>query len=96
MPEDAVFTMKLESELRRDFIAAADAVHRPASQVVQELMREFIQRQSEMEEYEEFLRRKIAIARSQIHTEQSYSNEEVESDFAKRRKKILQATGDVG
>jgi hypothetical protein len=96
MPKEAVFTMKLEPELRKDFLAAADAAHRPASQVVRELMREFIRRQSEATEYEEFLRHKVAVARMQIHTEQSRSNEEVEREFAKRRREILQAAGDAG
>ena len=40
MPKEAVFTMKLESELRDNFMAEAEASHRPASQVLRELMRE--------------------------------------------------------
>jgi hypothetical protein len=42
MPKEAVFTMKLESELRDEFVAEAEAAHRPASQVVRELMRECV------------------------------------------------------
>ncbi|HET9644085.1 MAG TPA: type II toxin-antitoxin system RelE/ParE family toxin [Burkholderiaceae bacterium] len=38
MPEEAVFTMKLEPELRDAFMAEAEASHRPASQVVRELL----------------------------------------------------------
>jgi hypothetical protein len=45
MPKEAVFTMKLEPELRAEFIAEAEASRRPALQVVRELMREFIQKQ---------------------------------------------------
>jgi hypothetical protein len=93
MPKEAVFTMKLEPELRRDFIEAADAAHRPASQVVRELMREFIRRQSEAQEYEEFLQHKVALARMQMCVEQSRSDEEVEREFKKRRWEILQAAG---
>jgi hypothetical protein len=37
MSKQAFFTMKLEFELREDFMAAAEATHRPASQVVCEL-----------------------------------------------------------
>ena len=44
MPKEAVFTMKLEPDLRDDFIAEAEAAHRPPSRVVRELMREFVQR----------------------------------------------------
>jgi len=42
MLKEAVFTTKLESELRAEFMAAA--FHRPASQILRELMREFVQR----------------------------------------------------
>lgn len=45
MSDKAVFTMKLEPELREAFMAAAEADHRPASQVVRELMRGYIERQ---------------------------------------------------
>lgn len=40
------FTIKLDSDLRDAFIAEAEASHRPASQVVREPMREFIERQT--------------------------------------------------
>lgn len=43
MSKEAVFTMKLEPQLRAEFMAEAEAAHRPASQVLRELMREFIQ-----------------------------------------------------
>ena len=33
MSKQAVFTMKLEPELRAEFMAEAEAAHRPASQV---------------------------------------------------------------
>ena len=39
MSKEAVFTMKLEPELRAAFMAEAEALDRPASQVVRELMR---------------------------------------------------------
>ena len=41
MSKEAVFTMKLEPELRAEFMAEAEASHRPASQILRELMREF-------------------------------------------------------
>lgn len=66
MSKEAVFTMKLEPELRAEFMAEAEASHRPASQILRELMREFVQRQRQLREYEEFLRGKVADAREQI------------------------------
>ena len=59
MSKEAVFTMKLEPELRAEFMAEAEAVHRPASQVLRELIREFVQRQRESREYDAFLGRKV-------------------------------------
>ena len=44
MAKEAVFTMKLEPELRDAFMAAAHEEDRPASQIVRELMRDFIDR----------------------------------------------------
>ena len=87
MPKEAVFTMKLEPELRDEFMAEADAAHRPASQVVRELMREFVQRQREARTYDAFLRRKADVARSSMRADRGKSNDEVEAAFAARRAK---------
>jgi predicted transcriptional regulator len=51
MTKGAVFTMKLEAELRDEFMAEAEAAHRPASQVLRELMRDFVRRQRELREH---------------------------------------------
>ena len=88
MPKQAVFTMKLEPELRDQFMAEAAAAHRPASQVMRELMRAFVQRQQEAREYDEFLHRKVQLARSSIRAGQGISNDEVEADFAARRAQV--------
>ena len=85
MSKEAVFTMKLEPELRAEFMAEAEASHRPASQVLRELMREFAQRQREARAYDEFLRGKVEAARTSMRTGQGRSNDEVEAEFAARR-----------
>ena len=85
MSKEAVFTMKLEPELRADFMAEAQAVHRPASQVLRELMREFVQRQRETREYDEFLGRKVDAGRASMSAGVAHSNDEVEATFAARR-----------
>lgn len=46
MTKEAVFTMKLDPEVRDEFMAEAQAMDRPASQAVRDLMREFVRRQS--------------------------------------------------
>ncbi len=87
MAKAAVFTMKLESELRDEFVAASEAVHRPASQVVRELMREFVERQRAERDYDAFVRGKVAAARSSMRSGDGLSNEDVEIEFAARRLK---------
>ena len=88
MSKEAVFTMKLEPELRAEFMAEAEATHRPASQVLRELMRDFVRHQREGREYHEFLRRKIEVSRKSMRAGQNQSNEEVEAEFAARRAKV--------
>ncbi|GAB6043237.1 antitoxin of toxin-antitoxin stability system [Endothiovibrio diazotrophicus] len=89
MSKQAVFTMKLESELRAEFMAAAEAAHRPASQIVRELMRDYVQRRRETREYDEFLRRKVETARTSMHANSGRDNDEVEAEFAARRERLL-------
>jgi hypothetical protein len=77
--------MKLESDLRDNFMAEANAAHRPASQVVRELMREFVDRQREKREYHAFLQGKVDAARASMRDGLGRSNEDVEADFVARR-----------
>ncbi len=59
MPKEAVFTVKLEAELRDAFAAEAAAMHRPASQLVREFMREFVQRQRAAREHDTWFRAQV-------------------------------------
>jgi hypothetical protein len=85
MPKAAVFTMKIEPELRADFMAEAEASHRPASQVVRELMREFVQHQRDRRAQAAFLENKVEAARASVRDGNGRSNDAVEADFAARR-----------
>lgn len=81
--------MKLEPELRAEFMAEAEVAHRPASQILRELMREFVQRQRQAREYEDFLRSKVELAREQIRLGSFASASEVEARAADRRTQLL-------
>ncbi|MBK8739716.1 MAG: antitoxin of toxin-antitoxin stability system [Betaproteobacteria bacterium] len=96
MSKEAVFTMKLEPELRAEFMAEAEASHRPASQILRELMREFVQRQRQEREYNEFLRGKVSDAREQVRAGDYASADEVEARFAARRARLLAKAGGAG
>jgi len=88
MPKEAVFTMKLEPDLREAFMHEAQASHRPASQILRELMREFVQRQRQAREYDEFLARKVQTARTSMQAGVGISNDDVEVQFAARRAQV--------
>ncbi len=92
MTKDAVFTMKLEPELRADFMAEAQASHRPASQVLRELMREFVERQRQAREYDQYFSRKVDAGRASMRVGSGRSNEEVEATFAARRAEAARTT----
>ena len=85
MAKEAVFTMKLEPELRDAFMAAAAAADRPASQIVREFMRDYVRQDRE---YVEFLRRKVEKARQSIAEGKWFTQEEVEVRAATRRAEL--------
>ena len=45
MSKEVQMSIKMESELREQFMAVAAVMHRPAAQIVRELMRSYIARQ---------------------------------------------------
>ena len=59
MPKDAIFTLKLESDLHEAFMAEAEASHRPASQLVRDFMREFVERQREARAHDAWFRARV-------------------------------------
>ena len=88
MPKEAVFTLKLEAELRDEFMAEAEAAHQPASQVARELFREYVRRQREARDYDNFLRQKVEAGRASLRAGKGATNEEVEAAFAARRARM--------
>lgn len=78
MAKEAVFTMKLERELRDAFMAAAKREDRPASQIVREFMRDYVRSDHD---YLEFLRRKIEKSHEDIEAERVFPAAEVEAEM---------------
>ncbi len=78
MAKEAVFTMKLESELRDAFMAAAAAADRPASQIVRELMRDYVRQDRD---YVNWLQRKVDTARADIATGRVHGHDEVTAEM---------------
>lgn len=92
MNTKAVFTMKLEPDLRESFMAEAAAADRPASQVVRELMRDYIEQRRHERAYSEYLGRKVGKARASMLDGQGRNHEAVEADFAARRAKLAEGS----
>jgi len=83
MSKQAVFTMKLEHDLRDEFMAEAEASHRPASQIVRDFMRDFVQSQRESREYDAWFRKEV---QSSIDDQQSqiFTHKQVMEDMNAR------------
>lgn len=96
MTKKAVFTLKLERELRDEFMAEAVALDRPASQVVRGLMREFVRSQREARLCGELLRHKVDAGRREIRAGDGRFQAEVEADFAARRATLLRRARKAG
>ncbi len=90
MTTKAVFTMKLEPDLRDTFMAEAAAADRPAAQVVRELMRGYIEQRRQAREYAAYLHRKVAVARADKDAGHGFSNEDIEAEFSAARDELLQ------
>jgi predicted transcriptional regulator len=86
--KEAVFTVKLEAELRDAFMAEAAAKHVPASQLVREFMRDFVKRQQKARAYDEWYRREVEIGLAQAEAGIGISQEEVEQEAAEWRAEV--------
>lgn len=91
MPKEAVFTLKLEAELRDAFVAEAAAMDRPASQLIREFMRDFIRSRQEAREHDAWFRAEVEKALNDRSP--GIPHEEVEEHFEKRRTKALPKAG---
>ena len=87
MPNESVFTLKLEPDLRRAFFAVVRANDQTASQAVRDLMREYIDRYRLAGEYAAFLGAKVERARAQVAAGRCAAAADVEARFASKRRK---------
>lgn len=96
MPKEAMFTLKLEAELRDQFMAEAAATHRPASQLVREFMREFVTRQREAREHDAWFRAEIdqGLREAEDPEVKRISHEEVASSWRRKRAQLAKRAGD--
>lgn len=94
MPEETVFTLKLEPELRDQFMAEAAAVHRPASQIVREFMQDFVTRQREAREHDAWFRAEVeqGMREADDPSVRRIPQDEVSSNWRRQRAELAKRT----
>jgi predicted transcriptional regulator len=96
MPKDAMFTFKLEPELHEQFMAAAEAADRPASQLIREFMRDFVKQQREALDYDTWFRAQVAqgLREADDPEVKRIPHEEVSASWQKRRAALAKRAGE--
>jgi predicted transcriptional regulator len=92
MAKEAMFTLKLEPELRDAFMAEAAAADRPASQLVREFMRDFVRRQREDREHDAWFRREVerAVREADDPAVRRIPHEDVAGDWRRQRAELAE------
>src|SRR5438445_11212164 len=95
MPKEAVFTLKLEPDLRDQFMAEAEAAHRPASQLVRELMRDYIDRQRAARAHDAWFRAEVeqGMREADDPNVKRISHEEVAAKWQGQRGELVKRAG---
>jgi hypothetical protein len=85
MTKDASLTLQIDRSLHDEFLAAAEASDQSPSKVLLDLMQDYILQQKMAPEYLAFLQKKADLARGELIAGESFSGEDVETEFAARR-----------
>ena len=96
MAKEAMFTLKLEAGLRDEFMAEAAATHRPASQLVRDFMRDFVQRQRESRDHDAWFREQVeqAVREADDPAVSRIPHDEIVSDWRLQRAALLAKAGE--
>lgn len=96
MPKEAMFTLKLEPELRQEFMAEAAAADRPASQIVREFMRDFVRQQRAAREHDAWFRAEVeqAMREADDPSVKRIPQEEIAAKWHRRRAELVKRAGE--
>lgn len=86
---ESTVVIRVDDELKIAFASAAKAADRTASQLLRDFMRDFVSRQSQQKEYEQWLQEKVDLSRKALQEGREVDNEDVEAYFAERRAKSM-------
>jgi len=96
MAKEAMFTLKLEPELREQFMAEAEAVHRPASQIVREFMRDFVKQQRAAREHDAWFSAEVkqGMREADDPNVKRIPHEEISAKWRRQRTKLVKRAGE--
>ncbi|GAK29605.1 hypothetical protein [Serratia liquefaciens] len=86
---ESTVVIRVDDELKMAFASAAKAADRTASQLLRDFMRDFVSRQSQQKEYEQWLQEKVDLSRKALQEGRVVDNQDVEAYFAERRVKSM-------
>ncbi|CAI1974869.1 Uncharacterised protein [Serratia liquefaciens] len=86
---ESTVVIRVDDELKIAFASAAKAADRTASQLLRDFMRDFVSRQSQQKEYEQWLQEKVDLSRKALQEGRVVDNVDVEAYFAERRAKSM-------
>lgn len=84
MSDDSTITVRIEPALYAGFMAAAEAAALPVSQLICDLMRDYVRQQGDRREYSAFMQQKVDSARVFADAGIGRNNDEVAAEFAAR------------
>ena len=91
MADDAVFTLELDADLRDRFMAEAEALDRPAAQIMRELMSEFLSRRAETREHDAWFQTEVenGVREADDPAIQRIPNRVVSADWERSKSALL-------
>jgi len=93
---ESTVVVRVDDELKTAFAEAAKAADRTTSQLLRDFMRDFVKSQSEAAEYDAWFRRQVAEGIADARAGRVIPGEDVEAEFAERRKATLLKIGPRG
>ncbi|HEY4146386.1 antitoxin of toxin-antitoxin stability system [Pinirhizobacter sp.] len=81
-------TMQLDVEVQEAFFSEVSLQGASAPEVVEGLLRDYVDRRKQSREYEDYLRAKIEASRADIRAGRLIPHDEVEAEFAAKRAEL--------
>ena len=98
MMKAAMFTLKLEPELRDQFMAEAAASHQPASQLVREFMRSYVAEQQAVRDHDAWFRAEVeqALREADDPNVVPIPHEQIVEDWHRQRAELEIRASNIG